>query len=89
MKQKSIPVRICVGCQEPKPKKELLRVVLAPDDTISLDKTGKKSGRGAYLCAKESCFAQAYKAKRLEHSLKHSVTAEVYEALRKELHDEN
>lgn len=88
MKRKSDPVRICVGCQDAKPKKELLRVVLAPDETISIDKTGKKPGRGAYLCAKETCFEQAFKAKRLERSLKHSVTAEVYEALRKELNDE-
>ena len=85
MKAKRIPFRICVGCEAAKPKKELLRVVLTPEETIEIDKTGKKSGRGAYVCSSEECLEKAYKAKRLERSLKHSVSPEVYELLRSEI----
>ena len=51
MKMRKIPLRVCVGCQEQKPKKELLRIVRTPEDTVEIDKTGKKSGRGVYVCA--------------------------------------
>lgn len=88
MKRKSQPMRMCVGCEELKGKKELIRIVLSPEGEISVDRTGKAPGRGAYICPKESCFSDAYKAKRLERSLKHAVSAEVYEALRAELHNE-
>ena len=89
MKKKSIPQRVCVGCEALKNKQELLRVVLTPEGELHVDRSGKKAGRGAYVCPSETCFHQAYKAHRLERSLKHSVSAEVYESLRQELeHDE-
>lgn len=73
---------MCVGCQAMKSKKELLRVVRTPEGEIMLDPTGKKPGRGAYLCASEACLAQAVKAKRLEKALEQAVSAAVYEQLR-------
>lgn len=80
--QKKIPQRLCVGCQEMKTKKELLRVVRTPDDEVILDLTGKKSGRGAYVCCNEQCLAKAFKEKRLERALKRAIEPQVYEQLR-------
>lgn len=88
MKQKSQPMRVCVGCGEMKPKKELVRIVLSPTGEISLDRTGKAPGRGAYIEPNMTCFDSAYKAKRLERSLKHSVSPEVYAALQEALDHE-
>lgn len=85
---KKIPERRCLGCGETFPKKELLRVVRSPEGEVSLDFTGKKSGRGAYICSKVKCFSQARKSKRLERSLECSIPEEVYEQLEKELEDE-
>lgn len=82
MKQKKIPFRMCVGCQEMKSKKELLRVVRTPEGDIVLDPTGKKAGRGAYMCRSEQCLTKAFKEKRLEKALKHPIGEEVYNALR-------
>ncbi len=82
MVQKKIPQRMCVGCQEMKNKKELLRIVRTPDEAIILDATGKKSGRGAYVCRNEECFARAFKEKRLEKALKQPIDPEIYEQLR-------
>ncbi len=65
-KPKHIPLRSCVSCRETKPKRELLRVVRTPDGHVVIDATGKKSGRGAYLCARLSCWETAIKKKRLE-----------------------
>ncbi len=73
---------MCVGCQEMKNKKELLRVVRTPDGEVCIDPTGKKAGRGAYVCQSEQCFAKAFKEKRLERALKHTIDSEVYEQLR-------
>ncbi|HML87028.1 MAG TPA: YlxR family protein [Methylomusa anaerophila] len=73
---------MCVGCQEMKNKKELLRVVRTPNGEVILDSTGKKAGRGAYVCRSEQCFAKAFKEKRLERALKQTIEAEVYELLR-------
>ena len=64
MKPKKIPMRLCLGCGEMKPKRELIRVVKAPDGEISLDTTGKKSGRGAYICPDPGCLEKAQKARR-------------------------
>lgn len=80
--QKKIPQRLCVGCQQLKTKKELLRVVRTPDDEVILDVTGKRSGRGAYVCCNEQCLAKAFKEKRLERALKRAIEPEVYEQLR-------
>lgn len=82
MKPKKIPFRMCVGCQEMKSKKELLRVVRTPEGDIVLDPTGKKAGRGAYMCRSEECLTKAFKEKRLEKALKHQIGEEVYNALR-------
>jgi len=82
VKQKKIPLRMCVGCQEMKTKKELLRIVRTPTGEIVWDQVGKQSGRGAYVCRSPECFAKAFKEKRLEHALKHSISPEVYEQLR-------
>jgi predicted RNA-binding protein YlxR (DUF448 family) len=82
VKQKKIPFRMCVGCQEMKSKKELLRVVRTPEGDIVLDPTGKKAGRGAYMCRSEQCLTKAFKEKRLEKALKHPIGEEVYNALR-------
>ena len=64
--QKKVPVRRCVGCNAQKPKKELVRIVRSPEGEVGVDLTGKRSGRGAYLCPSASCLAKARKAKRLE-----------------------
>jgi predicted RNA-binding protein YlxR (DUF448 family) len=86
LKKKKIPLRMCLGCQEMKPKKELIRVVrCANSDNIMVDITGKQSGRGAYLCKKLECLEKAYKTKRVEKALEHSVSPEVYDQLRKEI----
>ena len=82
---KKIPVRQCVGCREMIPKNELLRVIRTPEEEVVLDSTGKKNGRGAYLCRKTECFLKARKTKGLERSLKVSIPEEVYDKLEKEM----
>ena len=82
---KKIPVRRCVGCQEMKNKKEMIRVIRTKEGEFLLDATGKKNGRGAYLCPSKECFQKAVKNKGLERSFKQSIPAEVYEALEKEM----
>ncbi len=69
IKKRKIPMRICIGCQQKMAKKELIRVVRTPEGKVVLDSTGKKSGRGAYLCPKQDCFKKAVKGKRLEKNL--------------------
>lgn len=78
---KKVPLRKCTGCGEMKNKKELVRVIRTPEDTILIDATGKKNGRGAYICGTPECFAKARRNKGLERSLKTAIPAEVYEAL--------
>ena len=82
MKQKKIPIRMCVGCRESKPKRELLRVVRTPDARIELDATGKMPGRGAYVCRSKECLQRAVKTKQLERALEHPVGPEIFERLR-------
>lgn len=82
---KKIPMRQCVGCGEMKSKKELLRVIRNAEDEIFLDATGKKNGRGAYLCPDKECFDKAVKTKGLERSLKTAIPKEVMENLAKEM----
>ena len=84
MKVKKIPQRKCLGCNEMKDKKALLRVVRSPEGEVSLDLTGKKNGRGAYLCFSEECLEKAIKNHGLERSLKMAVPDEVYQNLKKE-----
>ena len=80
-----MPVRMCVGCQEMKNKKEMIRVIKTPEGTCMLDATGKKKGRGAYVCPSEECLQLARKNKGLERSFKQAIPAEVYESLEKEM----
>lgn len=84
MANKKIPLRQCVGCGEMKSKKELIRVIKTEDE-ILIDATGKKNGRGAYICGNPECLKRARKSKGLERSLKVSIPAEVYENLEKEM----
>ena len=86
--QRKIPERQCLGCNEHRPKKELLRVVRTPEGEIVLDFTGKRSGRGAYICHNVSCLKKARKSKRIERSLNVSVPEEVYDRMEAELADE-
>ena len=80
-----MPVRMCVGCQEMKNKKEMIRVIKTPEGTFMLDATGKKNRRGAYVCPSEECLQLARKNKGLERSFKQAIPAEVYESLEKEM----
>ncbi|MBQ8533890.1 MAG: YlxR family protein [Clostridia bacterium] len=88
MKQRKIPLRTCTGCGEAKPKSELVRVVKSPDGEISLDLTGKKSGRGAYVCRCLDCLKKAQKARRFERAFETVIPDEVYDQMVKELTDE-
>jgi len=75
-RSKHIPLRTCISCRETKPKRELLRVVRTPDGHVMIDATGKKSGRGAYLCARLSCWENAIKKKRLEQEFEQALAEE-------------
>lgn len=85
IKKKKIPMRQCLGCNEQKPKSELLRVVRSPQGEISLDFTGKKAGRGAYVCRSLKCLRRAGKSHRLEKNLDCAIPAEVFERMETEL----
>ena len=98
MKQKKLPMRKCTGCGEMKEKRELIRVVKAPDvkndngevieqGQVSLDLTGKKSGRGAYVCKSTDCFEKARKARRFERSLSCKIPDDVYDSMQKALEE--
>ena len=80
-----MPMRQCVGCQEMKSKKEMIRVIHTNEQELLLDATGKKNGRGAYICPDLECLKKAVKNKGLERSFKQAIPAEVYEALEKEM----
>lgn len=82
---KNIPLRKCLGCDEMLGKKGMLRVVKSKDGDISIDETGKKNGRGAYICRDMECFLKAQKKRSLERSLKCSISEEIYERLRQEI----
>jgi len=82
---KKIPLRQCIGCGEMKSKKEMIRVLKTTEDEIVIDATGRKNGRGAYICPSMECFKKAVKSKGLERSLKMAIPKEVYEALEKEM----
>lgn len=81
---KKVPERQCVGCGEMKSKKEMMRVLKTPEEEIVLDVTGKKNGRGAYLCKSRECLLQARKNKGLERSFKMSIPSGVYDSLERE-----
>lgn len=88
MTPKKIPLRRCSGCGESKPKKELVRVVRAPDGSVSLDLKGKQPGRGAYVCPSKACLAKARKAKRFERALEVQIPEEVYDAMEAQMEQE-
>ncbi len=81
---KKIPMRQCIGCGEMKGKKEMMRVIKTAENDICLDVTGKKNGRGAYLCVSKECLQKARKNKGLERSFKMSIPEEIYDTLDKE-----
>ena len=85
LKTRKIPQRMCLGCQESHPKKELIRIVRSPEGEYSVDTTGKKAGRGAYICPKQECFEAARKSRGLERSFKNAIDPAVYEALAQQL----
>ncbi len=85
MQIKKIPMRMCCGCSEHFPKKELVRVVRSNEGEISIDLTGKKAGRGAYICKNIKCLKKAVKTKRLERSLEVKISDDIYERLEEEL----
>ena len=80
MKKK--PQRTCMGCNEKKDKKDLIRIVKSKDNEISIDRTGKKEGRGAYICDDVNCLEKVIKSKRLERVFEMSISDEIYESLR-------
>ncbi len=82
---KRIPLRKCTGCQEMKGKKEMMRILCTSEGEIVLDTTGRKNGRGAYVCCSMECFEKAVKNRGLERSLKMKVPEETYESLKKEI----
>ena len=85
MKPKKIPMRMCVGCREMKPKRELIRVVRSPEGAVSMDPGGKKPGRGAYVCRSAACLQRAIKQRQLERQLEVQLTPEVAQQLQDEL----
>ncbi|MBE6841293.1 MAG: YlxR family protein [Oscillospiraceae bacterium] len=85
MAVKKIPMRMCCGCGEMKPKKELIRVVRTSENEVKLDFTGRLNGRGAYICPDKSCLAKARKSKRIERAFECRISDELYEAFENEL----
>ena len=85
MKTKKIPMRMCLGCGEMRPKRELIRVVKSKEGEISLDLTGKKSGRGAYICKSVECFEKARKARKYERSFSCMISEDIYDSMEGEL----
>ena len=83
--QKKIPQRQCMGCRERREKRQLIRVVRSPEGEVSLDFSGKKNGRGAYLCPDAACLKKAIKSKALDRSLEITIPQEIYDRLEKEM----
>lgn len=88
MKVKKIPLRMCTGCMEMKPKKELIRIVRSPEGEVSVDLTSKKSGRGAYICRSTECLEKAYKNKRLSRNLDVNISQEIFDKIKEEIENE-
>ena len=87
MQQKKIPQRQCMGCRERKEKRELIRVVRAPDGGVSLDFRGKAPGRGAYICPDMACLKKAIRSKALDRSLEVTIPEEIYVRLEQEMEE--
>ena len=88
MNEKKIPMRICIGCNEPKSKKELYRVVKLPDNTLVVDKTGKMNGRGAYICKNAECLDKAFHNGGFMRSFKMRISSDQLETIKKELEND-
>ena len=84
LKPRKIPMRMCVGCHEMKPKRELQRVVRSPEGVVSIDPVGKKPGRGAYVCRNVECLKKARKTKAMERKFEAPISAEVFDQLEAE-----
>lgn len=89
MKQKKVPMRMCLGCQEMKPKRELIRVVKDKDGSIAVDFKGKQPGRGAYICRSTVCFEKARKAKKFERAFESQISGDIYDTLHQQLEESN
>ncbi len=87
-KKRKVPLRMCLGCREMKPKKELIRVVKNQEGEVSIDFKGKKPGRGAYICDHVECFRKAHKGKQFERAFSQAIDAEIYQQLEQELEKE-
>lgn len=87
MKKKRIPLRMCLGCQQMKPKKELIRIVRDKEGNTSVDFTGKKSGRGAYICRNLECFENAIKGRRFEKAFEMKIDDEIFDSLKQQLEE--
>ena len=87
MKEKKVPMRMCVGCREMRPKKELLRVVRSPEGIVSIDMTGRKPGRGAYVCRSAECLKRAIKQRQLERAFECPLGEETHASLLQALND--
>ena len=85
MKPKKIPMRMCVGCREMKEKRDLIRIVRTPDGEAVLDPSGKRSGRGAYVCRQAECLKRSIRQKQLERQLEITLTPEIIDALTTEM----
>jgi hypothetical protein len=85
MRKKKIPTRLCLGCRQMKPKRELIRIVRDKEGNVFIDRTGKRSGRGAYICADNTCLEKARKNNRLEKSLEVKIKDDIFEQLAEEL----
>ncbi|MHB1126580.1 MAG: RNase P modulator RnpM [Bacillota bacterium] len=85
LKVRKIPLRMCVGCRERRDKRELIRIVRTPLEEVLMDPTGKKAGRGAYICPRIECLNKAVKSKALPRALNAEVSGEVVEQLAKQL----
>ena len=85
MKPRKIPMRMCVGCREMKPKAELLRVVKPQEGDAHIDRTGRAQGRGAYVCSDPECLKKAQKTRALERALEASIDAEIFERLQAQI----
>jgi predicted RNA-binding protein YlxR (DUF448 family) len=82
---KGLPLRMCLGCRESKPKAALIRIVKTPEGSILLDERGKTSGRGAYICRSRACFDKAFRSKALERSLSVSIPEEIFQKVLEKL----
>lgn len=85
--KKKIPMRKCLGCNEVKPKKELIRIVRSPDGTVSIDPKGKVSGRGCYICPTIQCFDKATKDKKIDKALETKISDDLITMLRENVAD--